>query len=138
VSMPAQSAASDELLIQKFKDGNSDAFDALYQRHLASVYNRVRYVVPETDVEDVTQEVFLAAVKSLSTFRGEAQFGTSLRTLTTHKVAEYYRKRNRKQEAPQVPLFEASARSDDNTARVMEERIALRRRSTRFPNRIVR
>src|SRR5262249_33567888 len=43
VSMPAQSAASDELLIQKFKDGNSDAFDALYQRHLASVYNRVRY-----------------------------------------------------------------------------------------------
>ncbi len=131
--MPAQSAASDELLIQNFKDGNSDAFDALYQRHLASVYNRVRYVVPEADVEDVTQEVFLAAVKSLASFRGEAQFGTWLRTLTNHKVAEYYRKRNRKQEAPQVPLFEAAGRSEDNALRVMEERIALRNALNRVP-----
>ncbi len=125
--MPVQSAVSDELLIQKFKDGNSEAFNTLYQRHLPSVYNRVRYVVPEEEVEDITQEVFIAAAKSLPSFRGESQFSTWLRTLTNYKVAEYYRKRNRKREASQVPLDEAILHGEDHSARVMEERILLRK-----------
>lgn len=127
------SAKKDEHLIQQFKDGNSDAFNALYERHLQGVYNRVRYIVPEADVEDVTQEVFIAALKSLASFRGEAQFSTWLRTLTNHKVAEYYRKRNRKQEAPQVPLIEALGRSEGSTSKVMEERIALRKALQELP-----
>ncbi len=131
--MTAQSAASDELLIQQFKDGNPNAFNELYQRHLASVYRRVRFVIPESDVEDVTQEVFIAALKSLGTFRGEAQFGTWLRTLTNHKVAEYYRKRNRKQEAPQVPLNEALHHTEGNTPKMLEERLALRKAINQLP-----
>ena len=131
--MTVLSAKNDEHLIQQFKDGNSDAFNALYERHLAGVYNRVRYVVPEMDVEDVTQEVFIAALKSLSSFRGEAQFSTWLRTLTNHKVAEYYRKRNRKQEAPQVPLFEALGHTEGSTSKIMEERITLRKALQELP-----
>ena len=125
--MPVQSAASDELLIQKFKDGNVDAFNVLYERHLASVYSRVRYVVPEEEAEDITQEVFIAAAQSLHSFRGEAQFSTWLRTLTNYKVAEYYRKRNRKREAPQVPLSETIVHGDGNSASLMEERVVLRK-----------
>jgi len=71
---------SDETLIQQFVQGDLVAFDSLYNRHIKAVYNRVRYTVPATDVEDVTQEVFIAAFGSLSKFRGEAQFGTWLRT----------------------------------------------------------
>ena len=130
--MPVQSVATDELLIQKFKDGNSDAFNALYQRHLASVYNRVRYLIPEADVEDVTQEVFIAVVKSLNSFRGEAQFGTWLRTLTNHKVAEYYRKRNRKREAPIVPLTEPVGGGEDSRLNMVEERVVLRKALNRI------
>jgi RNA polymerase sigma-70 factor (ECF subfamily) len=132
--MTVQPAASDELLIKQFKDGNSNAFNELYQRHLAGVYKRVRFVIPEGDVEDVTQEVFIAALKSLGTFRGEAQFSTWLRTLTNHKVAEYYRKRNRKQEPPQVPLFDALGHTEGNTTRVIEERIGLRRALQQVPD----
>lgn len=128
-----QSATDDELLIQQFKDGNSDAFNELYQRHLPSVYKRVRFVIPEADVEDVTQEVFLAALKSLRSFRGEAQFSTWLRTLTNNKVAEYYRKRNRKGEAPQVPLTEAADRTEGSTARKLEEQINLRKALQELP-----
>ena len=93
---------SDEHLIRQFVQGDLLAFDLLYYRHVKTVYNRVRFVVPESDVEDVTQEVFLAAVSSLPTFRGEAQFSTWLRSLTNHKVAEYYRRRSRKKETMQV------------------------------------
>ena len=116
---------SDEHLIQQFVQGDLLAFDALYHRHVRAVYNRVRYVIPDTDVEDVTQDVFLAALCSLPTFRGEAQFSTWLRTLTNHKVAEYYRKRSRKKETMQVDLVHAEERSDESNTRSLEDRIAL-------------
>ena len=125
---------SDELLIQHFKDGRKDAFDQLYYRHLPKVYKRVRYVVPENDVEDVTQEIFIAALHSLTSFRGDAKFGTWLRTLTNHKVAEFYRKRTRKQEPPLSPLSDASAHTVGSTSKAMEERIYLQRALQNLPD----
>jgi RNA polymerase sigma-70 factor (ECF subfamily) len=134
--MTVQPAASDELLIKQFKDGNSHAFDELYQRHLPGVYKRVRYMVPEQDVEDTTQEVFIAALKSLSSFRGEAQFGTWLRTLTNHKIAEYYRKCNRKREAPKVSFDDARDHSDGSTSKTWKNVSLSARRSSKFRNSI--
>lgn len=125
--------ASDELLIQQYKDGSKEAFDVLYYRHLPKVYKRVRYVVPESDIEDVTQEIFIAALKSLSSFRGDAQFGTWLRTLTNHKVAEFYRKRTRKQEPRLAPLSDALAQVTGGTSQSMEERIYLQRALQNLP-----
>ena len=90
---PPPANTNDEYLIEQFVQGDPKAFDSLYDRYVKVVYKRVRYVVPEMDVEDVTQEVFLAMLSSLSSFRGEAQFSTWLRTLTNNKVAEYYRKK---------------------------------------------
>lgn len=119
--------ASDELLILKHKEGSKEAFDVLYHRHLPRVYKRVRYVIPESDIEDVTQDIFIAAVKSLASFRGDAQFGTWLRTLTNHKVAEFYRKRTRKQEPQLAPLSDALSQVTGGTSKSMEERIFLQR-----------
>lgn len=125
--MTSYSEISDDRLIQQFIQGDLQAFDSLYNRHIKTVYKRVRYVIPETDVEDVTQEVFIAALRSLPSFRGKAQFSTWLRTLTNHKVAEYYRKRSRKKEAVQVDLVHAERRGDHSSASAIEDRITLRR-----------
>ncbi len=124
--MLPRSAVSDEHLIQRFKQGDLDSFGPLYERYLSVVYNRVRYVIPEADVEDLTQEVFMAVLKSLHTFRGESLFSTWLRTLTNYKVAEYYRKRNRKQTPPETPLVEAESIPDESNDLQLEDRIALR------------
>lgn len=124
-SNPILQDPSDELLVQHFKDGRQEAFDLLYSRHLPKVYKRVRYIVPENDVEDVTQEIFIAALNSISSFRGEAKFSTWLRTLTNYKVAEFYRKRTRKQEPPLSPLSDASAHTTGSTSKIMEERVYL-------------
>jgi RNA polymerase sigma-70 factor (ECF subfamily) len=126
-------SASDEVLIQHFKDGNEDAFDQLYYRHMPNVFKRVRYVIPENDVEDVTQEIFIAAMKSLSSFRGESQFGTWLRTLTNHKVAEFYRRRTRKQEPLLAPLSEASGKVEGSTSKALEERVYLQKALHKLP-----
>jgi len=134
ISKPTIQETSDEILIKQYKDGSKEAFDALYLRHLPNVYKRVRYVVPENDVEDVTQEVFIAVLRSLSTFRGEAQFGTWLRTLTNHKVAEFYRRRSRKQEPLLAPLSEASGTLTGSTSKAMEERIFIQSALQKLPD----
>lgn len=124
---------TDEVLIRQFKDGQADAFNVLYARYLPSVYKRVRCVIPAEDVEDVTQEVFIAVLQSLQGFRGESQFGTWLRTLTNYKVAEYYRKRNRKKEAPQTSLSEADAQRKSGPTRVEEEQFQLQHALYQLP-----
>jgi RNA polymerase sigma-70 factor (ECF subfamily) len=133
ISKSAAQEISDDILIQQFKDGNKHAFDALYYRHLPGVYKRVRYVIPESEVEDVTQEIFIAALKSLSSFRGDSQFGTWLRALTNYKVAEFYRKRGRKQEPLVVPLSEISGRTEGATSAALEERIFLQGALQKLP-----
>ena len=116
---------SDDTLIRQFVQGDLLAFDSLYNRHVKLVYNRVRFCIPETDVEDVTQDVFLAVLGALKKFRGEAQFTTWLRSLTNHKVAEYFRRRSRKKEVMQVDLGHAEQLGDNNSASSLENRIAL-------------
>ena len=133
ISEPSIQNISDEILIKQYKDGSQEAFDALYHRHLPIVYKRVRYVIPESDVEDVTQEIFIAVLRSLSSFRGEAQFGTWLRTLTNHKVAEFYRKRTRKQEPLLASLSEASGKTTGSTSKAMEERIFMQGALQKLP-----
>jgi len=133
ISKPTIQDASDEVLIRQYKDGSKEAFDALYHRHLPNVFKRVRYVVPESDVEDVTQEIFIAVLRSLSSFRGEAQFGTWLRTLTNHKVAEFYRRRTRKQEPLLAPFSDAAGKMTGNTSKVMEERIFMQDALQKLP-----
>lgn len=83
----------DNELIRSVQQGSLDAFNTLYERYLPVVYRRVRYVVPEADVEDITQDIFIAVMKSLKGFRFEAQFSTWLRTLVNRQVADFYRSR---------------------------------------------
>ena len=131
--MTSPSDNSDNHLIEQFGQGDLSAFDVLYNRYVKSVYNRVRYVVPEMDVDDVTQEVFIAMLGSLHLFRGDAQFSTWLRTLTNNKVAEYYRRRTRKKETMLVDLVFAEHQGDHSNARSMEDRITLRRALMNLP-----
>lgn len=125
---------SDEYLVQQFIQGDEKAFDILYHRYVKKVYNRVRYLAPETDVEDITQEVFIAVIRSLPSFRGEAKFSTWLRTLTNNKVNENFRKRSRKKETMQVDLEHAERSSDHSNASSMEDIITVQHALKNIPN----
>ena len=92
----------EDKLVEAAQQGMLDAFTALYEYYLPVVYNRVHYLIPEEDVEDVTQEVFIATIRSLKSYRGEAKFSTWLRTVTSRQIADYYRRRHQ----PDVPLDE--------------------------------
>lgn len=88
----AMKIINDDELIRSAQQGKPEAFTALYERHVPTVYRRVRFIIPEQDVEDVIQEIFIAVMRSLKSFRYESQFSTWLRTLVNRQVADYYRR----------------------------------------------
>jgi RNA polymerase sigma-70 factor, ECF subfamily len=64
------------------------------------VYRYVRHrLIPRIDaVDDLVQEVFLAAWHDLGTFRGESSLKAWLLSIARHKVEDYYRRRIREPE----------------------------------------
>lgn len=67
------------------------------ERHVDGVYRYVRRrLIPHADlVDDLVQEVFLAAWQNLQTFRGESSLRSWLLGIARHKVEDHYRQRLR-------------------------------------------
>lgn len=69
-------------LVQRAKEGDTKAFGELFTRNAPWVYSRLRRMLgPGPDIEDLVQEVFLRAYRSLPTFRGQARFESWLRRI---------------------------------------------------------
>jgi len=62
--------------------GDTGAFERLYHRHVPRIYSLARRMIGSELADETTQDVFVRAWQKLSSFRGEAAFGTWL-----HRVA---------------------------------------------------
>jgi len=111
--MAKYSDFDDEELVRHAQMGKQDAFTALYERYLPGVYARVRFKTPQDDAEDITQEIFIAAMKSLPMFKGQSKFSTWLWALTNHKIADFYR--SNKSRLHQEQTGEQIEKSSDHT-----------------------
>ncbi|MBN1284007.1 MAG: RNA polymerase sigma factor [Anaerolineae bacterium] len=89
---------SDGALVRRAQDGDREAFRALYDRYFDKVYNRVKAKVPIQEVEDVTQEIFIAVARSLPRFEHRAKFNTWLYTIVSRQIADFYRRYYRRDE----------------------------------------
>jgi RNA polymerase sigma-70 factor (ECF subfamily) len=114
--------SSDETLAKMARAGDRRAFEILCDRYLPAVYNRLRAMLPPDAVEDVTQEVFLAAMKGVRRYRGKSSFRTWIAGITRHKVADYYRARSRQPET--APLDDET--NDPATRTTWEEKVLVR------------
>jgi RNA polymerase sigma-70 factor (ECF subfamily) len=76
-------APIEEALVRRARDGDRGAFDRLVGLHLPRVWAVVSRIVRQReDAEDVVQETFLTAHRSLADYRGDAAFSTWL-----HRIA---------------------------------------------------
>jgi len=89
---------TDEELVKRIKDGDEDCLDALVKVHLPRVYSSIYRLVPESDVDDVTQDVFIGLMDSISSFEGRSAFATWFHRIAMNKVADYHRKSSRRRE----------------------------------------
>src|ERR1041384_4751332 len=66
--------------------GDGRGFERLYRAHAARIHSLVRRMIDADVADDVTQDIFVRAWEKLSTFRGEAAFGTWLHRLAINVV----------------------------------------------------
>ena len=72
-------AAESAAVLARARQGDSEAFRALVERHSRTVFHLAyRMTGNEQDAEDVVQESFLRAYKQLGRFESRANFGTWL------------------------------------------------------------
>jgi len=86
---------SDEELVELARAGRREAFDHLVMRYEDQTYRLARRLTRnEEDAEDVLQEAFIQAYRSLSTFKGTSKFSTWLYRITVNYALMRLRKGN--------------------------------------------
>jgi len=80
--------------IERAKQGDAGAFEALYYLHKRRVYSLcLRMTANTAAAEDLTQEAFLQLFRKIGTFRGESAFSTWLHRMAVNVVLMQLRKK---------------------------------------------
>lgn len=87
------SSLSDETLAKRAQRGDTEAFDALVQRHAPTLYRFVARTVPQrTDCDDIVQESLIAAWKALPNFEFRSSVRTWLFSIAARRTADVLRR----------------------------------------------
>jgi RNA polymerase sigma-70 factor (ECF subfamily) len=94
---------SDRALIRRVQAGDGDAFEVLVVKYQERIFRLIRRLLRNPDqVEDLAQEVFIRAYRSLGSFKGEASFYTWLYKIALNSCRNYYRSLGRRPEGSVV------------------------------------
>jgi RNA polymerase sigma-70 factor (ECF subfamily) len=93
-AMPADSHASDETLMERYRDGDAGAFDLLYARHKGGVFRFMLRQCGERGVaEELFQDVWMNLIRAREAYTVRAKFTTYLYHLAHNRLIDYYRSR---------------------------------------------
>jgi len=85
---------SDIEIISKVLQGEHNAYADLVSRYQNYVFTlTLRLIKSREDAEEVAQDVFVKAYRSLADFRGESKFSTWLYTITNNTCITFLRKK---------------------------------------------
>src|SRR5688572_18336633 len=79
-------------LVRSAQGGDGEAFAQLYQRFARMVHGVVLARIARTEVDDVVQDVFMAAFQRLAELREPAAFGGWLAAIARHRAADQGRR----------------------------------------------
>jgi RNA polymerase sigma-70 factor (ECF subfamily) len=121
--MPQTDAATVALA----RDGDSEAFRTLVERHSRAVYRLAhRMTGNPSDAEDVVQETFLKAYRQLGRFESRANFGTWLHRIAVNCSIDLIRSRPHRESGHDASDLDSINGADtDDTAHHTPERLML-------------
>ena len=94
-----QSDAGDMELVAQARKGDREAFSELVRRYYERVYGTIYSLVGDRDdADDLAQEAFLKAYRSLSNFRGQSQFYTWVYRIGVNCCLDWMKSRNRRKD----------------------------------------
>lgn len=118
---------TDAAAIALARDGDSEAFRTLVERHSRAVY-RIAHRMTGTpqDAEDVVQETFLKAYRQLSRFESRANFSTWLHRIAVNCSIDVIRSRPRRETGHDASDLEHLGGDDQlHTTQASPERLML-------------
>jgi RNA polymerase sigma-70 factor, ECF subfamily len=141
---PARSGddAEDVRLMRLVAGGDTAAFEALIERHQALVAGTVaRMLGSNSDVEDITQQVFIRVWRSAGRYVARAKFTTWLLKITRNLVFNEMRRTKRHPhvpvqidpEAEELPLKDETSETPDATLLQAELQRAIESAITQLP-----
>lgn len=88
--------SEDAELVKKTINGDASAFGGLVEKYSSFVYRTIFFDLRcREDAEDISQEVFIKAYKSLASFRYDSEFSTWLFRICKNTVYDHLRKQTR-------------------------------------------
>jgi RNA polymerase sigma-70 factor (ECF subfamily) len=110
--MPTWEDIDDVQLLKLAQDGDGDAFGELYERYAKVIFRFLyAHLNERLDAEDLTEEVFLRAWRSLATFREKGvPFAAYLYHIARNALIDHHRRSKRT--AQETELFD-DGKADD-------------------------
>jgi RNA polymerase sigma-70 factor (ECF subfamily) len=112
---PVVSISDDAQLARAARAGNRASFGRLYDRYAKMVHAILLARVPRSEVDDLVQDVFLSALRQLSSLREDGAFGGWLAMIARNRAHDYHRRSHEWTELPEN-LASADRRSPDALA----------------------
>ena len=113
---PAVDTISDEEIIRRVLDGDAEAFETLIVRYRSLVFGVARRLTPSDQWEDIAQDCFIEAFRSLSSFAGKGSFGHWLSKIAARVCYAFWRERRNRNE---ISLGSISEESEEWLDRVL-------------------
>lgn len=124
---------SGRLLVERAREGDVRAFEALYRMHVGRTYAlALRMLGDRLEAEEVTQDIWVRAWRRLDSFRGESSFTTWLHRLAVNRVLDHLRTRKRR-EGRSTSLEDPAALARSVPRDRTEERLELERALAGLP-----
>ena len=83
---------SDEALMLEYRDGNADAFEALYARHKGGLFRYcLRHCRERGAAEETFQDVWIRVIGARQRYEPRAKFTTWLYRIAHNRVIDHYR-----------------------------------------------
>jgi RNA polymerase sigma-70 factor (ECF subfamily) len=114
----AETAASDQELLRRFRAGDESAFDDLVLRHQQRAFNVAYQLLRDhEDATEVAQDAFVRAYRSLDSFHDECEFTTWLHRIVVNLAHNKYRWWKRRGKHASVSLDSPLEAVDDQMSR---------------------
>ena len=112
----------EQSLVDRAKNYDREAFAQLYEENFDKIFRYIALKIGnQMEAEDLTQQVFMKALKSISSFKWQdVPFSAWLYKIAHNQVVDYIRKKNRQ---PVAELNEDITASNDNPLKATELKI---------------
>lgn len=117
-------SCSDNELLERWRGGDRDAGNELFERHFDAIYRFFVHKVPD-DATDLVQRTFLACVEGRERFRGASSFRTYLFAIARHELLAHWRKRRPTADPAVSSVLDLSASPSTALALRAEHRLLL-------------